>query len=216
MANDRNWLVPLTGLAAIVIAVVGVAIIGDTPDPADDSARQIATFYQDNEGMQGLSIGLGMVVCTLLVFFGAHLRGALRAAQPDSAGDMLPAVAFAGILILVAGLAFDATLTAALVETSDDISPDAVQALSALYANDYIPFAVGISLLLLGTGISVVRYGMLPKWLGWVAILLGVVGWTPIGFATFLGGLLFIAVVSVMLALRARAGTATPRAAVAD
>ena len=42
-------------------------------------------------------------------------------------------------------------------------------------------------MLLLATGLSIVLYGALPKWLGWIAILLGVIGLTPIGFFAFLG-----------------------------
>jgi hypothetical protein len=56
----------------------------------------------------------------------------------------------------------------------------------------------------------VVRYGALPKWLGWVAILLGVVGVTPIGFAAFLGLGIWILIVSVILSLRARGTSAAP------
>jgi hypothetical protein len=44
-----------------------------------------------------------------------------------------------------------------------------------------------------------------------VAVLLGVVGFTPIGFVAFLGGGLWILVVSVMLTVRARALTQPPR-----
>ena len=66
-------------------------------------------------------------------------------------------------------------------------------------------------MLLLSSGLSIALYGSLPRWLGWVAILLGVVGLTPIGFVAFLGGGLWILVVSVLLTLRARALTQPPR-----
>jgi hypothetical protein len=58
---------------------------------------------------------------------------------------------------------------------------------------------------LFSTGISIVRHAALPKWLGWIAILLGVLGVTPAGFLAFMGGGIWILVVSVMLALRTRA-----------
>lgn len=116
-------------------------------------------------------------------------------------------VALVGAVVFSTGLAIDATLTVTLTETAEDISPGAVQALSALFANDYIPFAVGMQVLLLATGISVVKYGALPKWLGWVAIVLGVIALTPIGFVAFIGSILFVGIVSVLLAVRARRGT---------
>ena len=58
----------------------------------------------------------------------------------------------------------------------------------------------------------IVRYGALPKWLGWVAIVFGVVALTPFGFFAFLGGIVWILVVSIMLTMRARSESAPPTA----
>jgi hypothetical protein len=77
-------------------------------------------------------------------------------------------------------------------------------ALQALWDNDFIPLALGTEVFLISTGLSIVRHAALPKWLGWVALVLAVVGFTPIGFVAFGGAGLWIAVVSVMLAVRAR------------
>ena len=120
------------------------------------------------------------------------------------ASDFLPTVAFAGTLILATGLAIDSTIALALAETANDIDPAASQALSALFQNDYVPFALGAILFLGGLGLSVLRSGVLPKWLGWVAVVLAVIGLTPLGFAAFIGTGLLIAVIGVMLALRGR------------
>ena len=59
---------------------------------------------------------------------------------------------------------------------------------------------------MLAVGISIVRHGALPKWLGWVAILFGVAGMTPAGFFAFIGAGLWIGVASILLPLRARSG----------
>ena len=71
--------------------------------------------------------------------------------------------------------------------------------------------ALGILLFLWATGISVVRSGALPKWIGWIMILLGIVALTPLGFASFIGTAVLILVISILLAVRARA--AAPAAA---
>ena len=88
-----------------------------------------------------------------------------------------------------------------------------MQALQALWDNDFLPILFGIVLLLIGAGLSVVRFGGLPKWLGWVAIVLAVAGATPIGFVAFLGGALWVLIVSILLAVRARGASAPPAAA---
>jgi hypothetical protein len=45
---------------------------------------------------------------------------------------------------------------------------------------------------------------VLPKWLGWAAIVIALFAVTPIGFVAFFGGALFVLIVSVMLAMRDR------------
>ena len=100
------------------------------------------------------------------------------------------------------GLLVDATITLTLLEEADDLDPVAIQTLNALFNNDYIPMAGGIAILALSAGLLIVRTGVLPKWLGWIALLLFVVGFTPIGFASAIGMALWVAIVSVLLFIR--------------
>ena len=139
-----------------------------------------------------------------LVFFGGHLRRVLAAAEGP--GGMLSAIAFAGTVVMALGIAIDMTISIALAEAAEDVEPAAVQALQALWDNDFVPIALGIELFLLSTGLAIVRHGGLPKWLGWVALVLALLGMTPLGFAAFLGGAVWILTASILLAVRARAG----------
>ena len=75
---------------------------------------------------------------------------------------------------MATGIAIDSTIAFALAEAADDIEPAAAQALQALWDNDFLPIALGSTVMLLATGLSIVRHGALPKWLGWIAIVLGV------------------------------------------
>jgi hypothetical protein len=63
---------------------------------------------------------------------------------------------------------------------------------------------VGAAVLLLASGLSIVRHGAVPKWLGWVAILLAIIAMTPLGFVGFLGGAVWILITSIYLTLRLR------------
>ncbi|MGH2989582.1 MAG: hypothetical protein ACRDMA_06905 [Solirubrobacterales bacterium] len=202
MGSNRNWLGPATGLAFFVLAIVAFAISGEPPDPTDDSAEEIVEFYVDNESSQVVSAGLVAIGATLFVFFGGYLRRLLRDAEGE--GGFLSAVAFAGTIVFAVGVAIDSTLTFSLAMTADDIEPGAVQALSALWNNDFVPFAVGIQIFMLALGISVVRHGALPRWIGWVAIVLALIAITPIGFVAFLATGLLVAIISVILMIRAR------------
>ena len=200
--TDRGWLAPLTGVAFIVLVIVGFIVQGEPPTIGDDSVQEITDFYKDNTNSVQVGAGIAVGASTLFVFFGGYLRRVLSAAGGES--DTLPLVAFAGTVVFAVGVSIDSTISFALADSVDDISPQAVESLSALWNNDFVPFALGLQMLFIATGLSVVRHGGLPKWLGWIALLLGVVAVTPVGFAAFLGGGVWVLIVSVMLSLRAR------------
>ena len=209
---NRHWLAPLTGVAFIVLLFVGFAIGGEPPD-ADEPVQEIIDHYVDNKDSIIVGAVVGGVGLMFLVFFGAVLRRIL--ADAEGPGGILSPVVLVGTSMMALGGAIDTTIAIAIAEAAEDIEPSAVQALQALWDNDFIPIALGVELLLFSTGISIIRHGALPKWLGWVAIVLGVLGVTPIGFVAFLGGAVWILVISILLAVRARRGpqSAPPPAA---
>jgi hypothetical protein len=208
---NREWLAPLTGVAFIVVLFIGF-IVGGEPPGADDPVQEIVEHYDDNKDAVMFGALLQAIAAAFLVFFAAYLRKVLRAAEGE--GGVLSAVVLVGASVVAVGASIDATISFALAEAVDDVDPAAVQALQALWDNDFMPLALGTGLFLLASGISVVRHGALPKWLGWIAILLGIVSFTPIGFAGAIGAAVWILIVSVMLAMRARpaapAAPATP------
>jgi hypothetical protein len=201
MNGSRSWLVPLTGAGFIVVAIIGF-IVGGEPKDASHPATEIADWYIDNKDSVEIGAFIGVAAAVLLVFFGAYLRNVLRAAAGGT--DMLSLVSFIGVVVVAVGFAIDTTILIALAERADDIDPIAVQSLQALWDNDFVPIALGILLFLWATGISVVRSGALPKWIGWIMILLGIVALTPLGFASFIGTAVLILVISILLAVRAR------------
>lgn len=208
MHGERNWIAPAMGIAFAAVIVLAVILTGEGPDPTEESADEVVAFYQDNEGEQtvgSLLIGLGGV---LFLFFAGWVRRMLRVAEGE--GGMLSAVAFGGAIAFATGIGVVATLNLALADLSDDLDPIAVQAINGIVWDYYIPFMVGMCTFLLATGIAGVRSGALPTWFAWVAIVLGVVIFTPIGFFAFLAGLIWILVLSVMGVVAARRGASAP------
>ena len=120
-------------------------------------------------------------------------------------------VAFMGFVVVAVGVAIDGTIMFAAAEAAEDVPAASLVALQALWDNDFLPFILGVELFLWGTGLAVVRTGVLPKWLGWVMIVLAVVGFTPIGFVAAIGSALLVLILSIWLSLRAR-GPAVPAA----
>ncbi len=204
---SRGWLVPLTGVAFVAVLIIGIAVGGEPPDVKDNSPQEIVNFYVDNQDSVQVGAFLSTLAAVFLIFFANHLRRVLDAAR-DTA---LSATVLIGAAVMAVGAGIDSTISFALSEAAEDIDPTAVQALQALWDNDFLPLALGAIVFLISAGIAILQTGALPRWLGWVALALGVVGATPIGFFAFLGGGIWILVVSVLLALRERAaGTSAP------
>jgi hypothetical protein len=201
MNRSNEWLVPLTGVAFVVFVIVGFAIGGEPPG-ADEGAEEVVEFYADNKDSVQFGAALAAIGGTFLVFFFGYLRKVLRAAE--GGGGMLSLVAFVGAVIFATGIAIDTMLSFAMAEAADDVEPGAVLALQTLWDNDFMPLALGVQVLLLASGISIARHGALPKWLGWVAIAFGVIAITPIGFVSFMAAGIWVLVVSILLAVRAR------------
>ena len=201
MNDSKGWLVPLTGAAFIVVAIIGF-IVGGEPKDATHPATEIANWYIDNKNSVEVSAFIGVAATVLLVFFGAYLRDVLRVAAGGA--DMLSLVSFIGVVVVAVGFSIDSTISLAIAERADDIDPIAVQSLQALWDNDFMPIMLGVLAFLWATGISVIRSGALPKWLGWLMILFGIIALTPIGFVAFLGTAILVLVISVLLSVRAR------------
>jgi hypothetical protein len=203
----KDWLAPLTGLAFVVLLILSFVVGGEPPD-AKEPVQEIVDFYVDDKDSIMAGVLLGGIAAVLLVFFGNHLRNLMR----ESATS---ATILAGTAIVAVGAGVDMTISVALAEAADDIEPSSVQALQALWDNDFMPMAIGIVVFLVSVGLSILRTGALPKWLGWIALALALVGITPIGFVAFMGALLWILVASIVLAVRGRRaaapqGPATP------
>ena len=209
MTRSREWLVPLTGVAFAVFLIVSFIVAGE-PKGADEPVREVVDYYLDNEDSVQIGAILSMVAALLLIFFGAYLRQVLRDAAGGE-GEILSLVSFIGLVIVAVGAAIDSTISFALAEAANDIDPVAVQALQALWDNDFVPLIMGTLAFLWATGISVIRSGVFPKWLGWIMLVLGVIGVTPLGPIAAIGAAILVLVLSILLTLRARSAASPPQ-----
>jgi hypothetical protein len=201
--NGKAWLAPLTGVLFLVVMVASFLVMGEEPpDPTEDSAQTVVDFYKDNDDELMFSSALFSLAAVFLVFFGGWLRGVLRDAPGST--DVLSTIAFGGTLVLAGGLATSATIGFALGDLADDVSPEVINSLNALSWDFFFPFAVGITVMTLAAGLSILRHGGLPKWLGWAAIVIGLVAHTPVGFFGAIAAVLWILVVSIVGIMGAR------------
>jgi hypothetical protein len=193
---------PLMGIVFVALVVVAFIVGGETPD-ADDSTREVVSFYIDNDSSQQFAAALLALGCVAYLFFLGTVRQALRRVPGDEGG--LSTVMLLGGLMQVAGITLFAGLTFALGDTADAIPPSSTQAIHVLNSDLFFPVAVGTAVFSLALGLAVLRHGALPRWLGWVALVIGIAGLTPAGFFAFLADGVLIVVLSVVL-LQAASG----------
>ena len=202
-----NRLAPLSGIAFVVLLILGFAVFGgDTPD-IDDSGSKIVDYYSDHQGAQittGILVGLSTI---FLAVFVASLRDYLRSTGDGE--DFWPTLVLVGGIVSVAGFLVGVGIHFALIDGGDkNISPDAMVALNAIDNDDFFAFALPLGIMMLGaTGAILKAGGALPRWLGWAALVLFIVQFTPAGFAAF--GLTGIWIIVASILMYQRLGTAT-------
>jgi hypothetical protein len=191
---------PLTGILFVLLAILSFVVTGETPG-TDDSRQEIVSFYSDNDSELVISGVLLALACVALLFFLGSLRQALRAAAGDEGG--LSTVALLGGLMIAVGASIFAGIAFTLGDAADDLPASAVMTLNALNSDLFFPVAVGTAVFNLGLALAVLRHGGLPRPLGWVALVIGIVGLTPAGFFAFLATAIVIVWASVVLARQA-------------
>jgi hypothetical protein len=199
MATRVERLAPLTGPAFLILVAATFGVSGDTPS-SDDSTAKIVLFWQDNDTQQITTAFLGGLAALLLVWFAGSLRRAISRAE---GGDgRLAAVAFAGAAIAAVGLLIFSGLTFAAADTAGDVPPTVTHTLTVLNNTLFFPLTGGFALLLLASGVAFLRTRVLPSWLGWISIVIGILILTPLGFFALLATVLWVGALGVVLYLR--------------
>jgi hypothetical protein len=187
---------PWTGIVAVVFFIVAFAVGGETPD-FDASSKDILSFYDDQTAQIVTSIAL-VYGSIFLVFFAATLRSALRDA------DALAGLVFIGGTLMALGTAIFGGLNFTLTDLAnsdhlDRIDPGSLQSLNALNSDFFFPLVLGTAVFLFSAALAIFKTGALPRWMGWVALVLGIAAATPAGFFAFIASGLWIVAASVLL-----------------
>ena len=200
---------PLTGIAFVVLLVIGFGPVGGQSPGSDDSASKISAFYHDHQAKEVVAAAIVALAVIFFAMFIVALRDYLRG--DGAGGDFWPTVALVGGVASVAGFCLAITVHAALVDGGHNKLPgDAMIALNAVDNWDFFAFAFPMTILLFGAAGATLKGGAaLPKWLGWVALVIGILFFAgPAGFFAFLLTGIWIIIASVMMYRRAGAATA--------
>jgi hypothetical protein len=175
----------------LTLAAFGTA--SGAPSSTASGAKVIA-FYESHRTNARISDLLWMLAFACLVLFAGTLRSHLRR---KASADALSSVVLAGAAVFAAGAVTYFNFDFALAATPSHLAPAAAQALNVLALNMELAGAAGGLVFGIAAGLAILRGVSLPKWLGWAAIVIGVIAATP----GFLVALLLFAVWATVVAV---------------
>ena len=200
---------PLTGIAMVVLFLGAGVLTGNEPKPSASGATVIA-FYGAHKGR--LEVGgylLGLAVVTGMFFYG-YLREHIRVQEGS---PRLAAISFGGVVIFALSGLVGAGTSLALAEAPGTLAPAAAQALN-LMQNFLVAYAfnVGAAVLLIASGLAIVRGHSLPRWVGWLALVLALLAFVPLPNAGVPAVGVWTLVVGIVLLVRTRRADIMPAA----
>jgi hypothetical protein len=204
-------LAALSGLVAVALWVIGVVLEEVSNLPGEDP-NEILSWFQDESNTILSGAFIFMLGSLFFLIFVGALRVRLVRAESESA--FLSAIAFgAGLVVAALTLLIPGpNLAGALAE--DDLTPEAAQALTVVDDAFFVGAELAAALLLVATGLAILRYGALPRWVAWISFLFAL--WLlipPIGWAGLLVGVpLWTMIVAVLLWMRSGDDSAAARA----
>lgn len=206
---------PWTGVLAVVLWVVGFVILMSSGIVAQDATpEEVLAHHQTNGGQLIAGSFIFMLGTLAFVWFLGSLTSSLRSAEGGV--GRVATIAFGGgiAMAVCAFLLPSGGVTIALAaETITATSADALRYLPGVF---YIGVEMFAAVLVGATGLVALRTAVLPRWLAWVSLLLGLLLLIPpIGWIGVLLGIpLWTLAVSLLLARSAgtleRAGAALP------
>lgn len=163
-----------SGLGFVLFILLAIAFQGGSAPDYDAPVAEFTTYARDNQDEIQLSSVLIGLASFQLLWFAGYLRGQLGRGEEAARGfTRLSHIVFAGGIVGATGLVLSASVTAASVSLPDDTSADIVRALYQLSLWPFAVASVGLAAMLYTAAFLILRLGMLPRWLGVVAIVGG-------------------------------------------
>jgi MFS family permease len=212
MPSRLTRLGPLTGVLFAVLTLVALFSGGETPD-TNASPLKVLSYYTVHRSKVETSAVLIAFAFLFAVFWAGALAGFLRR---TGGADGLASLVVAGAVLMAVGAAVLASIEYGLAHEIHRVGPQTAQTLNILDNVLFLPLVIGACIFGLASGLAILGGADLPSWLGWVAIVLGIVAAIPpIGFIALGLLLLWTLVASILVFLRSAEGEpsrATPAA----
>ncbi len=209
LARWSRW-ASLTGVLFVVLVVLGGPVAAGNTPGSKATGQHVIAFFEAHRSRERASAVLLTLAFIVFLFFAGSLRSYLRRTETV---DGLSAVVLAAAAVLVAGQTAGNGVIFALADAPTRLSPGAAQALNLLSNDMVLTSAAGFSVFGIASGLAILRGAALPRWLGWMAVLIGIVVVTPAEFAAVIALAVWIVVVSILIARRSHQNDAVAVAA---
>jgi hypothetical protein len=188
----------LVGLALVYLAVFVVMMATGADRSADDDPAELIADYDISDlGAQLMTYGT-VIAAAVLVFLGAGVRSVLRRTGQRWTADAAM-LGFAVMGLTLVGFAMTALALHHAVDIGDTT---VVRAINVLDTTNFPLAMLAMACAMIGTGVTALRGGVLPAWLCWASIVLGVMApLGPLGFAPFVLFPIWTVVVAAKLRL---------------
>ena len=187
---------PLGAILGIALVFVSFAVHGRWAS-TEESAQEISDLYVQNQDRVFMGSWIAILGGLCMLVFGMCMSQRVR----DTGQQLLGMLVAGATLIAVTGLAVDSALRAGLSIQADNMSPEAMKTMHAIWDAFFWPMHAGMATLVLAIGLAALGSGLLPKWLGWVGVVAFVVAMIPAPtmFAGIILSLLFMVITSLMV-----------------
>jgi hypothetical protein len=206
MRDRLSRLVPLTGLVFVGLLVATFVLSWNTPDDKASGAKVIAYYHAHRSQLITANV-LGAYAVVFWLFFTGSLRGHLRRA---GASDGLSTVATGGAIVFGVGGAILSALGFTLANEINRLDASGAHTINLISNGIFFPLAAGQAVFAIASAEAILRTRALPAWLGWLALVFGVVSITPVGFFGTFVLLLWTVIVSVLMYRRGSQPASVP------
>jgi hypothetical protein len=172
-------LTALGGILFVVLVAASILILGNTPNSHASAAKVVTFFHKHKTGASVSGHLIVLAVCVGVPFFW-YFRN-LISSTPST--RQLATVGFAGALLFAVSGGMAAASFWTLSDVINHADPSSIQTLN-LMQSDFANGVgeAGVALFLVASGIAIVQGGgRLPRWVGWLGVVLGVVAVVIIG-----------------------------------
>jgi hypothetical protein len=190
------------GLAILVLFVVGFGPLSGNSPSENASGASVVNYWNAHQTIGWIQIPVIGVGLALMVLFVSQLRSVLSGSSGDA--GPLPRVVYAAGIIFVADIVtLGALLHIPLLLAAHNHQAEIAKTLNFLGQNNELSFLFGMALLTLATGITILSSSVLPRWLGWVSIVIGLVCCAgPVSFFGFIAGGIWLPVLGFVIRSR--------------